>query len=368
MVNSCEFHLPPTFVYHFKHIFRGHAPTIYSVFIPIALVCSIVTCIVLIPRIIEYQKAGMELQRKYKQIYVPPAFRMCQLIIGFPIIISLCKLMTLISPITAYTMEFIARCYEGLCLYWFASLLIMYLGSLKALKESLSSAKPAKFWASPPFGCCFKCVCKAKNMTINDFRIVYKLILQYAILAPLLSFVSLFRSYQNDTHAIIFLNVAMFLSAFICIYALFALMRASESVLHGHRIHGKFWCIKMAVFMMILPHAIIDMTSIPSFDEVYNEETLIESISAFITVVLLAFLSFMCRAYFQVNDATNAHTNVLALKPITSQHEDTGTIMRRFSRVDIMDDHNSTENENEFNNENELMITNGNTTQNIKKT
>ena len=103
-----------------------------------------------------YQKEGLILQRKYQQIYVPPAFRTCQMIIGFPIVISLCKFTTLMSPITAYTMEFIARSYEGLVLFWFSSLIVMYLGSFKALKQTLREAKPTKFYASPPFACCFR--------------------------------------------------------------------------------------------------------------------------------------------------------------------------------------------------------------------
>ena len=75
-------------------------------------------------------------------------------------------------------------------------MLIMYLGSFKAIMNAFRTAEPKKYWASPPFGCCFKRCTKPRMMNEKDFRRIYCLILQYAILPPVVTFIELLRVFK----------------------------------------------------------------------------------------------------------------------------------------------------------------------------
>ncbi len=127
---------------------------------------------------------------------MPTGYRMVNLILLFPCVIVTTKYVTLVAPVLQWTMEFIEHAYEGLALYLFARLLIMFLGMYKSGLDVLAKCRPTKYFAVLPFFCWAKPFMTARNMTPTHFRFTLSLITQYAILAPLLAFVKLFRALE----------------------------------------------------------------------------------------------------------------------------------------------------------------------------
>ena len=112
------------------------------------------------------------------------------------------------------------------------------LGSYKNTMIALQEAPKTRFCAVAPFGCCLKPCCKPSIVNKKDFRILFGLILQYCIIAPLFTFMLLLRTYEGSEIQILILKIVKVLSAMLCFYGLIALMKASKSLLKGYKIEG----------------------------------------------------------------------------------------------------------------------------------
>ena len=186
---ECEFVLPPTFEYH---IIKDNAPEIYYVFWPLGAVSLLITCIVIIPRLIKLRQAGADLRDKNDEIVMPFPYQIAMFIVAFPLISVFGNFTILLSPILAFTFNFIVSLYAATVLYYFARLVIMYLGSFKAAHQAWKDVAPkTKFYAAAPC-CCFGVCVKQKNMNKHDFRRIYFFIVQYMFIGPLVKFIDMF--------------------------------------------------------------------------------------------------------------------------------------------------------------------------------
>ena len=147
-------------------------------------------------------------------------------------------------------------------------------------------------------------------MTKKDFRLLYNLILQYAYLAPLLTFAQMLRTYEGSDIALWIIKILKLLSAMICFYGLFALLRASSEILKQFNIHGKFWCIKGLIVILILPPFIIGIINVlPQQNSSYDHDTMVEAYGAIIAIFCFNLLSILFLKYFKPEDALNAMNN-----------------------------------------------------------
>ena len=317
MTTSCII-LPPTFQYHVVH---GHYPSVYVWYWTIGGICLLITAITIIPRLYAIQKASNALMHEQDKIVAPLSYKIIFLIVFYPLQVSLWYFLVLLVPIQIYTFSFTAHMYEGLMLYFFARLLIMYLGSFKALILAFKHSAPTKYWASPPFCCCFKYCLKAKTMTKNDFTIVYYLILQYSIMAPLNSFALLFHNFSNDTVAATIVGYVDKLCVMLCVYGLFALLNATKGILTQHvenfKVYGKFFAMKGAVLAVSLPDFLVtEISGIKNSsiakgrdDSYYTDSVMQSALSSFMTVVMLTLLSFVFVKFYTIKDCYNAFQN-----------------------------------------------------------
>ena len=189
----CAFTLPPTFNYH---IIDGKAPTEYYIFWPIAAVSFVVTSIVIIPRLIQLRQSAIDTREKNQEIMAPFSYTVVTFTVAFPLFAVLGNLLILLAPITALTFNFLVSIYSATVLYFFARLVIMYLGSYKAAHQAWQDTAPkTKFYAAAPC-CCLSICVKPKNMDKHDFRRIYFFIQQYMFLAPLLKFIDMFPAIE----------------------------------------------------------------------------------------------------------------------------------------------------------------------------
>ena len=189
--------LPPTFAYH---VIQHHFPQIYIWFWSIGGACFLITAFVIIPHLRDIRRHGIQLRDQTETLVLSMPHSIVLLITSLPLVLSFNYLSILCAPIGVYTFGFISRCYEAFCLYFFGRLLILYMGSFNSIIHSLDTTKATKFWASLPFACCFRKCIKPKHLTQEDFRIIYILILQHAVIPPIASFVELFRAVQVMLH------------------------------------------------------------------------------------------------------------------------------------------------------------------------
>ena len=323
---NCDFHVPPDFRHH---VINWNAPSEYYFLWPIAGIATIISCILTIPRIYQFHKTGTALQNKEENVFMPVPFRACTIISGFPMVISLAKLYVLFVPIGENAIEFICKGYEGISLYVFCLLIVMFLGGRRYWKQNIAKTTPSKYFVTLPFCCCCGClpICKEKIMDIADFRIVYSLIMQFAVLSPIFSAVVLFRAFEKEKSPIVYVFKGLAIaSVFLCLWALFTLLKATDSVLHSYNVHGKFWSIKLAVFILIFTPFIVAEFNIPSYDYFYTRHVMIEAYSSMIICVLLMPLAWMTVKYYTIQDAYDANENMLK-----------GTILKHHGKEKIDD-------------------------------
>ena len=171
-----------------------------------------------------------------------------------------------------------------------------------------------RFWTVIPFGCFFIPCCKPMTMRKKDFRILYNLILQYAYLSPIFAFGKLVWSVKEG-HIMTMIFMALTLSsAALCFYALLALLTATSSLLKHYQIHGKFWCIKAIIVVMMTPQIFFNenlkiIKTFPGENETYSYETLSEAWISIVAIVIFTGLSLLFLKFFKPEDALDAMIN-----------------------------------------------------------
>lgn len=213
----------------------------------------IITGMLIYPRAKEFWRLGTKIREEQNLILVPFSHAAYRAIVTLPLITSIAKYITFLVPSSIYLADFIIHFYEGIVLFFFAQLLIMYLGTLENSMKALSQTKPSKFYAVPPFGCCLKPCISSANMNHKDFRRLYFMVLQFTILSPIFSFWIMVETWPENQISLWILAILDLISSMICVYALFALMTAAHGIFERHKIHHKFWCIKgMNTFYFIV--------------------------------------------------------------------------------------------------------------------
>eukprot|EP01083_Nonionella_stella_P312314 1116576_1 len=302
----CAYELPPTLR---EHLTNDHRPDVYIYFWSIGGVCVLITFFLLYPRIRAFYKHAIQIRDERDKTLMPFSHIACLLLVSFPLIASILKYHIFISPISAYTMEFIIKSYEGLVLYSFARLIIMFLGNKNSM-IALHEAPKTKFFAVAPFGCCFRPCCKPSTMRKEDFRIIYNLIIQYSLLVPLFNFVLMLRTYEGSEHMLLIIRGVRLLSAMLCFYGLLSMLRASRVLLKEYKVVGKFWCIKGLIVVMILPTVIIQgFETLPEMNAEYDKETMVEAYGAMVSIVCFTGLSIFFLVFFKPEDALYAMHN-----------------------------------------------------------
>eukprot|EP01084_Bolivina_argentea_P248117 415020_1 len=304
----CSDDFPPGFV---EHLSNAHSarPIAYNYFWGFGAVFVVITCVLLIPRIRQFYKHAIDIRDKDDQPLMPFTYVACLLIVSFPLIASFLKYIVFLSPITAYSIEFVMATYESIVLYSFTTLLIMYLG-FRNLITALKDAPKTKFYAVPPLGCCLRPCIKPAIVSKHDFRRLYCFIMQYCLALPLFMFCLLLRGYEGNDRVVLGIKILKIISVMICFYGLLALLKASHTLLEEHRIHGKFWCIKGLIIVMIAPTLLIALFGhLPEQNDIYDHHTLVEAYGAMVSIVFLTGLSVIFLVFFKPEDALYAMHN-----------------------------------------------------------
>eukprot|EP01084_Bolivina_argentea_P201388 344249_1 len=306
-------YLPPTFIQHMTA--EDYRPDIYIYFWSIGGLMVLLTAILIIPRMMEFRSVGTKTRNDLNLILEPFSHTAYRLMVAFPLIASVLKYFTFLSPISFYSTNFLIHFYEGIILFFFAKLVIMYLGTLENSIDALKSHTPTKFYAVPPFGCCLKPCMAPSNMTHKNFRCLYYIILQYAILTPFFAYLDLMQDFQEHTVQVYFLTALELLCSMICIYGLFALMTAAHGILKQHKIHHKFWCIKLLVLFMVIPSLLVTYIGpvfpvrIAGENDMYSGDVMAKAYATFVQLILFTILAVFFRKYFNTEDAIYAHKN-----------------------------------------------------------
>ena len=249
MPSVCSY-FPPGII---EHVFEpSTTPTQYFIFWSVGGFMVCITGMLIYPRAREFWILGNKIREERNLVLVPFGPMAYRLIVLFPLSTSIVKYFTFIMPSSIYTVDFIIHFYEGIVLFFFAQLLIMYLGTLENSAAALKETEASKFYAVPPFGCCLKPCISSANMTHKDFRCLYGMVLQFTIVTPLFTFMITVRSWIGQTIVLQILAVLDLISSMMCVYALFALMTAAHGILKRHKIHHKFWCIKGILIVFII--------------------------------------------------------------------------------------------------------------------
>lgn len=306
-----------------EHLKSHSRPSIYYVFWSLGGFCCIITAILLLPTTYKIYKHAANIRKESpSMIMIPYSHTILMIITSFPVVVSILEYFIFLSPLNAYTNDFILASYEGLVLYLFARLLIMFLGTLQNAMDAFKNSPATKFYAVPPFGCCCKSCAKPRYMKPNDFRNLYYLIILYAFVSPLISYSNLVREYADQPVIANMLNIIKALTSMLCVYGLFGLLAASKIVLHQFNIHGKFFCIKSVVGALALPPLIIEWSGgFNGYNEQYTGEIMNEAWASMITLVWFMFLSLAFRKYFTVDDARKAMKNALLMDYAAARYE-----------------------------------------------
>ena len=320
-MTQCENDLPAGL---FEHLSTQDIPKLYYWFWSFGAFCCIIISIVMLPTIYEISKQASNIRNKsYDMILYPLSHVILTINTACPIIVSILEYFVFLSPLNVYTNDFILTMFEGLVLYLFTRLLIMYLGTLQNAMDAFKNSPATKFYAVPPFGCCFRSCMRPKFMTTNDFRNLYYLIIQYAFISPIIAYSGLLRSMNGDSQWVIrLLLAAKAISSMFCIYGLLALLKASRVVLAQFNIRGKFICIKGLIGALLLPSMIMQITGgFDGYNEQYTSEVINDAVSAFITLICFIPLSFGFRRFFNVDDAKKAMKNASQMSYVAARYE-----------------------------------------------
>ena len=151
--------LAPTMVEHLTHLY----PPIYNYFWAVGSVLTVLTFIIILPKLIKVKREGIKIRNERNDIIIPFSYNITLFILNFPLFGTFGNMLILIAPITQLSFSLLLSVYLAFILFLFARLIVMYLGSFEAADHALiNEAKATKFYASPPLCCCLKCFIKSK--------------------------------------------------------------------------------------------------------------------------------------------------------------------------------------------------------------
>jgi len=119
-------------------------PMEYFVFWSVGGLMVFLTAALIIPRLIEFTRIGIQIRDRHNLIFLPLSSTVYRLIMAFPLIASILKYITFVSPLFAYTAQFIIKSYEGLILRFFTQVLVLYLGTIENTMTALGDVTPTK--------------------------------------------------------------------------------------------------------------------------------------------------------------------------------------------------------------------------------
>lgn len=198
----------------------------------------------------------------------------------FPMVWAICCWFALFCPLVAPLSELFMGQSEAYAIYIF--LVIMYmLVSIEACKTKLEQSDPGqtslrsemenmgqtimdavhdygpqKYFAVPPFGCCFKPCYWEHQITAKQLLWVSRLVKQYVILELFLNtfFMWAGLTFQPERAARI-QNVAAYIlkiSGMMAVYGLFIMYKATHDLLHDWNTTRKFVSVKIVILLSVI--------------------------------------------------------------------------------------------------------------------
>mmetsp|Transcript_27888 Transcript_27888/g.44212 ORF Transcript_27888/g.44212 Transcript_27888/m.44212 type:complete len:328 (-) Transcript_27888:191-1174(-) len=312
MADNCEFKWGPDFTYH---MIQGHAPRIFISFWIVAAISLLVTTVVVTPTMWKLLKAGIQIRDEQNTILMPSSYRSAIVILAFPPIAAFCVFIILLNPSTANCLNFVNVMYGSYTLVVFALLVAQYLGLHHLSNPSVNDSwqqqlTPSKFYAVPPC-CCMKSCVAERVIAIPDLRRLSILVLQFAVIGPMASFLQLFPGLA-ESHKYIFIIIQM-VSVNVCIYATNVILAATKDVLKGYSMTCIYNIIQLGFNLWWLPSFIIGLIHIKDLDEVYTKDVMVQAYAAVAQSVLWILLSIVYRYYFNLTRADEAHSSVASL-------------------------------------------------------
>ena len=103
--------------------------------------CLVLTISVLSHRIRSIYRGAIRMRDDRGDALISFPYIACLLLVCFPVVASIAKFWIFLAPMNAHTIDFICETYEGVALYCFIRLLIMFLGSHHVLFEDAPKTK-----------------------------------------------------------------------------------------------------------------------------------------------------------------------------------------------------------------------------------
>ena len=179
------------------------------------------------------------------------------------------------------------NCYEAFVIYCFFRLLVEFMGGLRVLDENIMKLDPFRY---PPPACCIMGV-----PTRNVFLYIQRGTLQYVIVKPITTFISLFAAFLGlyDKQSYLIDSVALWvavinsISVTIALFSLMTFYVFSHDLLKNHNPTGKFLSIKFVIFLTFWQHIIIGLLRFAGLFHQVGDWTTLEIEASFEDLLLI---------------------------------------------------------------------------------
>ncbi|XP_045159597.2 organic solute transporter subunit alpha-like [Mercenaria mercenaria] len=246
--------------------------------------------------------------------YKDPGKRLKVLILlGIYPMTSAMAMFALLVPRTTVLADLLATCYLSLCIYVFICILIQYYGNTEAMIETLN---PGKISIRTPPCCCCCCCFPTLQVTSRSIRFLKTMIMQTAILQPILLFVKAVI-WANDHSSIhetgwmspfLYLNLLTAVSTLFALYGLMILVTASQKILEKHRIKLKFMMLQFVLIFTNLQTAIFGIFirfKMPPCEHEYGTRVRASFFNHMIITVEMFILALLARIVYRRSEHRN---------------------------------------------------------------
>ncbi|XP_060066899.1 organic solute transporter subunit alpha-like [Ylistrum balloti] len=226
-------------------------------------------------------------------------------------IVSFASLLSILVPTSTLIGEFVSSIYLSFCIFIFVNLVIEYFGGLKKMLCEYTD-EMISFRTGPLCCCCF-CL-KSYPFTRRSMTVVKGLVLQVAILRPLLLFIlSVLWSdgkyslqQQTDfTNPASYFNLVNTASTLLAIYGLMITFRATREKLRTYRLTLKFISLQGTLIFMNIQSFItgfLGRAGIPECSNTIGSPVRASRVNHFLLIMEMFLFSLLARFAYRTTE------------------------------------------------------------------
>ncbi|KAK3711763.1 hypothetical protein RRG08_036969 [Elysia crispata] len=297
-----------------SHQLFKHTNLVEKIFMCVCVLTTVFTVVDLIGNV-------LFVLRRYKT-GLGIKYRTCQILGIYPVV-SFSSLFALFFPRAELLCELVATTYISRAMFHFVSLMTFYFGGKKKLLHRLKDDKMNL--RSPPCCCCC-CLPKIK-VTERRFTILKTLVLQAAIVLPLLSMAAVvlwldgkYKSGELSTmDAFPYLTVPSIVSMLLSLYAYILLYRLCRTYLVPLSISVKFFSLQMVIALIRLQSIVMDILAsngIPACRGALSTVALSQTYKQILIILEVFLLSLLARKAYR-----DPHDQVAKVIAMTTEAE-----------------------------------------------